>query len=101
MKTKKNSIFRKVNKRLAVILIIVGGLFFTVQIVVLSRVGTKSQEIEITRSELEEIRRENEKLTAAIDKERSIEEIKSSIEDELLLEKRVIQIIPDSPVAQN
>lgn len=63
---------KKVNKKLILANIALVTLFFISQILVMSILGTKTQEIDIIRSEKEELRLENEILTSEIDKAKSV-----------------------------
>jgi len=69
---KKLISFKKINKKLLTINIILLVGFFSSQILVTSVLGTKTQEIDEIRQKKDDLRLQNEILTAQIDKSTTI-----------------------------
>jgi len=64
--------FVKLNKHLTIILVLVLLAYFTIQIGVTSIVGTKGDALDQIRQEKDQLRQENEILSAKIDKAKAI-----------------------------
>lgn len=87
---KQSSIsFKRINKRLIILNAVLVLAFFGVQIFATSVVGTKTQEIDYTRNQKNEIRQENSFLEAEIAKEKSLAEAKEVVDKYKLQEKDV------------
>ncbi|MCA9381041.1 hypothetical protein KC678_02150 [Candidatus Dojkabacteria bacterium] len=100
--TKKKEIFKSVNKRLFIAVIVTVGAFFTVQMYITSVIGTSNAAIEEIRIERDEIRLENEILRSQIDEKKSTKTLTEVAERYNLSEQYVQKIDSDqNDLAQN
>lgn len=81
--------FKKVNRKLMAVNAGLLVLFFVVQILITSVLGTKTQEIDFIRNEKKELRLENEILTSEIDKSKSLASSEDIKEKYNLVEKNL------------
>ncbi len=83
----KNINFKSINKKLFMINIFLLMAFFAVQIIITSRYGTKTQEIDLTRSQKDTVRQENKYLESEIDKAKTYASTKTVIKKYDLVQK--------------
>lgn len=93
---KKKQIFRNLNRKLIVAVLLLIMAFFFSQIYITSLVGTKSGEIESIRIEKDKLRLENEILQSEIDEYKSITNIKKVAERYGLVEKNIQELVQAS-----
>lgn len=96
-KEKNSTKLYKLNAKLTLVILVLVFAFFTSQILVTSRVGTKSTEIDIIRSEKDTLRLENEILKSKIDEAKSIQNFQD-IQKKLDLSEKTVQLLnPQEP----
>ncbi|MEP7103552.1 MAG: hypothetical protein ABI721_02495 [Candidatus Dojkabacteria bacterium] len=92
---KKLISFKKINKKLITLNVFLIIAFFASQILITSVLGTKTQEIDEIRQRKEELRLQNEILTAQIDKSKTINASQELV-DRLKLTSKDITFLNDS-----
>jgi cell division protein FtsL len=97
---KKKPIFKKINTKIAVAVLLMVVVFFGSQIYITSVIGTSNAAIEEIRKEKDELRLTNEILSSQIDELKSIKNISEVAEKYGLSEKQIELITsPDSNIA--
>ena len=89
---KKKVLFKNLNKKLVISIMIFISIYVVLQIYTMSLVGTRSGEIERTRVEKNEIRLENEIIESQIDEYNSLSDLDSIISKYGLEEKIVLEV---------
>lgn len=92
---KKVISFKKINKKLLTINIVLVIAFFGSQILVTSILGTKTQEIDEIRQSKDDLRLQNEILTAQIDKSKTINASQELV-DRLKLSTKGVTFLNDN-----
>lgn len=89
---REKNILKQLNKKLFYIVVILTVLFFVSQMYFTAVIGTQSGAIELVRQEKEELRLENEILSAEIDEQLSTQELLERAQDLNLTQKGVIEL---------
>lgn len=75
----QNTIFARINRKLIMILVLLGITFIAAQFTILATLGTKGAEIGQIRVEMDKLRLENETLQAEIDKAKTTDMIEPEV----------------------
>ncbi|GAB4285634.1 MAG: hypothetical protein Kow0081_3520 [Candidatus Dojkabacteria bacterium] len=92
MTAEQRKIFKSLNKKLALAILLMLAAFFLVQFYLTASTGASNSSVELIRRERDELRLENEILSAEIDKIQSLPSI-DELKSELLLEEKYVDEI--------
>ncbi|MCA9387210.1 hypothetical protein KC669_04215 [Candidatus Dojkabacteria bacterium] len=93
--SKKKEIFKSVNRRLFIAIIVSVGAFFATQMYITSIIGTSNAAIEEIRINRDEIRLENEILRSQIDEKKSTKSLTELAKRYNLTEQQIQKINTD------